>query len=168
MAGFYPQVVSVRHPETKFVQTAGGTVERESRDGRELKFFCEDVGRVFLHPSSVNAGAGKFESPWLVFSERVETARVYVRDSTMVGAYALLLFGGDVEVDHERGRVQMDGGWAQFSAPARIGVLVREMRAAVDRLLERHIDAPVAEGEDNLSSSPVVRAVLELLATEGF
>ena len=62
----------------------------------------------------------------------------------------------------------MDGGWAQFSAPARIGVLVREMRAAVDRLLERHIDAPVAEGEDNLSSSPVVRAVLELLATEGF
>ena len=74
----------------------------------------------------------------------------------------------DVEVDHERGRVQMDGGWAQFSAPARIGVLVREMRAAVDRLLERHIDAPVAEGEDNLSSSPVVRAVLELLATEGF
>ena len=168
VAGFYPQVVSVRHPETKFVQTAGGTVERESRDGRELKFFCEDVGRVFLHPSSVNAGAGKFESPWLVFSERVETARVYVRDSTMVGAYALLLFGGDVEVDHERGRVQMDGGWAQFSAPARIGVLVREMRAAVDRLLERHIDAPVAEGEDNLSSSPVVRAVLELLATEGF
>ena len=92
-------------------------------------------------PSSVNAGAGKFESPWLVFSERVETARVYVRDSTMVGAYALLLFGGDVEVDHERGRVQMDGGWAQFNAPAGIGVLVREMRAAVDRLLERHIDA---------------------------
>ena len=167
VAGFYPQVVSVRHPETKFVQTAGGTVERESRDGRELKFFCEDVGRVFLHPASVNAGAGKFESPWLVFGERVETSRVYVRDTTMVGAYALLLFGGDVEVDHERGRVHMDGGWAQFSAPARIGVLVREMRVAVDRLLERHIDAPVAEGEDNLSSSPVVRAVLELLATEG-
>ena len=131
VAGFYPQVVSVRHPETKFVQTAGGTVERESRDGRELKFFCEDVGRVFLHPASVNAGAGKFESPWLVFGERVETARVYVRDTTMVGAYALLLFGGDVEVDHERGRVHMDGGWAQFSAPARIGVLIREMRAAM-------------------------------------
>jgi ATP-dependent RNA helicase DHX57 len=167
VAGFYPQVVSVRHPETKFVQTAGGTVERESRDGRELKFFCEDVGRVFLHPSSVNASAGKFESPWLVFGERVETARVYVRDCTMVGAYALLLFGGDVEVDHEKGRVTMDGGWAQFSAPARIGVLIREMRAAVDKLLERHIDAPVAEGEDDLSSSPVVKAVLELLATEG-
>ena len=43
VAGFYPQVVSVRHPETKFVQTAGGTVEKESRDGRELKFFCDDL-----------------------------------------------------------------------------------------------------------------------------
>jgi len=108
-----------------------------------------------------------FEYDYAPASEVVETARVYVRDCTMVGAYALLLFGGDVEVDHEKGRVTMDGGWAQFSAPARIGVLIREMRLAVDKLLERHIDAPVAEGEDDLSSSPVVKAVLELLATEG-
>jgi hypothetical protein len=36
-------------------------------------------------------------------------------------------------------------------------------------VLEQHIDTPVAEGQDtSLSSSPVVRALLELLATEGF
>ena len=168
VAGFYPQVVNVRHPETKFAQTAGGTVEKESQDGKLLKFYCKDLGRVFLHPSSVNAHVGKFESPWLVFSERVETARIFIRDNTMVGAYALLLFGGDIEVDHEKGRVLMAEGWAQFSAPARIGVLIREMRRAVDALLERHIDAPVEEGEEaSLSESPVVKAVVELLATEG-
>jgi hypothetical protein len=103
-------------------------------------------------------------TPWLVYSERVETARVYVRDNTMagrcrlnrvetsvesawfhrfkleydaplskfafnfnvrrytmVGVYALLLFGGELKVDHEKGRLTMDG-WAEFNAPARIGV----------------------------------------------
>jgi ATP-dependent RNA helicase DHX57 len=167
VAGFYPQVVRVQHPETRFVQTAGGTVEKEG-EGRKMKYFCRDIGRVFMHPSSVNLQVGKYESPWLVYSERVETARVYVRDNTMVGAYALLLFGGELSVDHERGRLTMDG-WAEFNAPARIGVLVREMRGAVDRLLDQHIDKPVGEGEEtSLSSSPVVRALLELLATEGF
>jgi hypothetical protein len=88
----------------------------------------------------------------------------------------------------------MDGGFATFNAPARIGVLVREMRGAVDRLLERHIDQPTEHdgkyfpltaflrlvahtrltfiftisGANSLSDSPVVKAVLELLATEGF
>ena len=171
VAGFYPHVVNVKHPSTKFVQTAGGTVERESRDGRELKFYCKDVGRVFLHPSSTNNTVGKYESPWLVFSERVETGRIYIRDNTMVGVYALLLFGGDITVDHERSTVSMDGGWATFNAPARIGVLVREMRGAVDRLLDQHIDKPIEHDEENensLSNSKVVKAVLELLATEGF
>ena len=97
---------------------------------------------MFLHPSSANVLCGKYESPWLVFSERVETNRVYIRDNTMVGAYALLLFGGEIEVDYDNGTVAMDGGFATFNAPARIGVLVREMRGAVDRLLERHIDQP--------------------------
>ena len=72
------------------------------------------------------------------------------------------------DADADAWRTLRDG-WAEFNAPARIGVLVREMRGAVDRLLEQHIDKPVAEGQEtSLSSSPVVRALLELLATEGF
>jgi hypothetical protein len=81
---------------------------------------------------SVNVTSGKFDSPWLVYSERVETARVYVRDNTMVGAYALLLFGGELVVDHARGRLSMDG-WAEFDAPARVGVLIREVRSISHR-----------------------------------
>jgi hypothetical protein len=45
------------------------------------------------------------------------------------------------------------------------------MRAAVDALLEKHIDRPREEdGDDDamtLASSPVVKALLELLASEG-
>ena len=52
---------------------------------------------------------------------------MYIRDNTMVGSYALLLFGGDVRVLHDEGLVKVDD-WATFQAPARIGVLVKELR----------------------------------------
>lgn len=48
----------------------------------------------------------------------------------MVPVYSLLLFGGQLEVLHDKGLLQVDG-WAQFKAPGRIGVLVRELRAQV-------------------------------------
>ena len=62
-----------------------------------VRFYAREAGRVFLHPSSVNFGVGRFESGWLVYSEAVQTAKVYIRESSMVPAYALLLFGGDIE-----------------------------------------------------------------------
>jgi len=161
VAGFYPHVVRVKHPQTKYTQTTSGAVAKIA-DGRELKYYSKDLGRVFLHPTSVNFHCGKYESRWIVYSERVETAKVFIRDNTMVGAYALLLFGGDINVDHEKGLVRVDD-WATFQAPARIGVLVKELRARVDELLAERINHPSAD----LTSTPVVRALLELLASEG-
>ena len=52
-------------------------------------------GRVFLHPSSLNFGCGRFESGWLVYSEVVETSKAFVRESSRVPVYAILLFGGE-------------------------------------------------------------------------
>jgi len=161
VAGFYPHVVRVKHPQTKYTQTTSGAVAKIA-DGRELKYYSKDLGRVFLHPTSVNFHCGKYESRWIVYSERVETAKVFIRDNTMVGAYALLLFGGDIGVDHEKGLVRVDD-WATFQAPARIGVLIKELRARVDELLVERINHPSAD----LTSTPVVRALLELLASEG-
>lgn len=55
------------------------------------------AGRVFIHPGSVNFDIGKFESGWLVYTDMVATAKLYVRESSMVPVYALLLFGGKVK-----------------------------------------------------------------------
>lgn len=52
-------------------------------------------GRVFIHPGSINFNVGKFDSGWLVYTEMVATAKLYVRESSMVPIYALLLFGGN-------------------------------------------------------------------------
>ena len=161
VAGFYPHVVRVKYPETKYTQTQGGAVEK-LHNSKDLRYFSKDLGRVFLHPTSVNFHCGKYESRWIVYSERVETAKVYIRDNTMVGSYALLLFGGDVRVLHDEGLVKVDG-WATFQAPARIGVLVKELRQRVDQLLLDRINHPSA----HLASTPIVRALLELLASEG-
>ena len=53
------------------------------------------TGRVFIHPGSINFDVGKFESGWMVYTDIVETSKLYVRESSAVPIYALLLFGGE-------------------------------------------------------------------------
>jgi ATP-dependent RNA helicase DHX57 len=161
-AGLYPNVLRVKHPESRFAPTGGGAVVKETA-ASAVKFYAREAGRVFLHPASVNFGVGAFESPWLVYSEALATAKIYIRECTMVPAYALLLFGGDIEVRHERGVLSLDG-WAEFEAPARIAVLVRELRAGVDRLLA----AKVADPALDIGASPAVGALLQLVRSDGF
>ena len=56
--------------------------------------LCMCVGRIFIHPGSVNFNVGRFDSGWLVYTEMLDTTKVYVREASMVPVYALLLFGG--------------------------------------------------------------------------
>ena len=50
--------------------------------------YTTTSGQVYLHPTSCNAGRkGALHTPlWMVYLERVQTTRVYVRDSTLVRA----------------------------------------------------------------------------------
>ncbi len=57
--------------------------------------FLVGVGRVFIHPASINFNSSRFDSGWLVYTEILETAKIYVRESSMVPVYALLLFSGE-------------------------------------------------------------------------
>ena len=143
--------------------------------------------RVFIHPASVCFNTGNFPSPWLVYHEKVATSKVFVRDVTVASPYALLLFGGHdsvaaaalgdappgkagaegeaVRVEHSDGLVYVGRySWMKFKAPARLGVLVRGLRAALDELLKWKI----AEPSVDIATSPVVDAVLRLLAGHGF
>ena len=77
-----------------------------------------------MHPASVNFNVGRFESPWLLYTDLTETSKVFCREASMAPIYSLLLFGGQISVDHEKSLLRLDG-WASFKAPARIAVLVR-------------------------------------------
>ncbi|KAK9809193.1 hypothetical protein WJX72_011126 [[Myrmecia] bisecta] len=161
-AGLYPSILRVEHPAEKFRKVEGGAFVMDNNPAA-LRFFDRTKGRVFLHPASVNFHCGRFESGWLVYSDMVETAKVYVRESSMVPVYALLLFGGEISVQHEVGLLQVDG-WATFSAPARIAVLVKELRDEIDRLLLQKLSEPSFD----LAHNRVVDALHQLLATDGF
>jgi len=161
-AGLYPQLLRVDHPAAKYQKVLGGAVETQG-EAVKVRFFDREKGRVFLHPSSINFTCGKFESGWLVYSDLVQTSKVFVREASMVPVYAVLLFGGEVSVHHGEGLVRVDG-WATFKAPARIAVLVRELRAEVAALLGRKVNDP---GLD-VGTSRVVEAMHHLLSTDGF
>ena len=142
--------------------------------------------RVFLHPSCVLFGESTFEhARWLCFTskQRVggpsggasamalqapatgtatgDTGKTYVRDVTAVSPLALLLFGGDVEVHHDKSTVTIDGE-ITFEAPGQVAVLVRELRSKLDMLLRDKIASPTLE----IASHPVMSVIVNLITTE--
>ena len=60
-----------------------------------------------------------FDSPYLVYHEKIKTSRVFIRDCSMVSVYPLVLFGGgQVNVQLQKGEfvVSLDDGWIRFAA----------------------------------------------------
>ena len=123
---------------------------------------------VQIHPASVNSRAEARElGGYVVFLEKVQTSAVFLRDSTAVSHYPLLLFGGtELRVDHDSGEVAIveAGGevWLKFRAQPKVGVLFKFLREELDRLLLAQIEAPAGGGLSGADST-AVRAVLKLL-----
>lgn len=129
-SGLYPNVIKVEQPEEKGRKTMHGiaTIKAEVKD---IKFFARTQTvasspdeskssasgpsptqhknmRVFLHPSSVVFSNNSYSSPWLVYLQIMQTSKVWVYDCSMVQPYALLLFGGDIGVEHTASLVTVD------------------------------------------------------------
>ena len=152
VAGLYPNLIKCVPPSKP-----GGTPKLLylSEEGREET--------LQVHPSSVNHGAKKYAARWMVYHERVQTTSVFVRDCSTVTPYQLLLFGGKIAVQHAAGTLSLDK-WAQFKAPARVGVLLKEIRARLDRVLSDKIERPHEDVQ--ATGGPLVEAILQLLNTE--
>ena len=126
-------------------------------------------GPVALHPGSVNAGlVGRaFAAPYVLFLEKVRTSRAFLRDTTVVGAVPLLLFGGALDVRHGEGTVLIDG-WLTVRAAAPTAVLVKKLRSALDATLAARVGGDGSGVSDVGSSSgaAVVAAIVDLLQDE--
>lgn len=134
---------------------------RIGHDGRT--YHGPETSRVLLHPASVNSRQGGYTSPWMVYYEKVKTSAVFVRDSTMVPPYALLLFGGKLDVRHASNKIVIDG-WMYFDAASVVGVVILELRRALEELLARKIERP----EIDVSSSKLIDAITKLLVKSGY
>ncbi|WFD22917.1 RNA helicase [Malassezia equina] len=176
LAAMWPSVVRVDQPAARYHASASGAVRKEAH-AKELHYFDEHDGRVFLHPSSLLFHATECQSGYVaVLSKSARglagEARTYVRDATEVPLYAILLFGGPLYVDHEVGGLTVSTGvtasadaWVRLRANPRIGVLCRQLRQLLDRMLEEGIEDPHALIAPH--HQPIVQAMLALLQQDG-
>tara|TARA_B110000977_G_scaffold191570_1_gene263880 strand:+ start:5623 stop:5988 length:366 start_codon:yes stop_codon:yes gene_type:complete len=93
-----------------------------------------------------------------VYQSAVETSRVFLRDTTVVQLEALLLFGGEISVDHASSTVSVSlGGGLRddektkkkekktFPSSAEVGVLFKLLRLELNRVLAVCAENPAAK-----------------------
>eukprot|EP01135_Chromosphaera_perkinsii_P004816 Nk52_evm47s296 gene=Nk52_evmTU47s296 len=160
-AGLYPNVARVRHPDVTFFQMEHGTIANEA-EAKQLQCFTKDGERVFRHMSSVTFAENKFEDPYVLYSYKLSTSKVYIRDITMISAYPLLLFCGSLEADHHKETVTVDG-WLTYKATARVALILSELRKRLDVVLDEKIEDPSI----NINESRVTKAITGLLEADG-
>lgn len=163
LASLSPQNVSV----LKAVLTAGlyDSVGRilcsPSLDVQERVVCVAETaqGKAHVHPSSVNRFLQTHG--WLLFQEKVKYTKVFLRDTTLISPLSMLLFGGDIDVQHKERLISLDG-WICFQAPVRIGVIFKHLRKLIDSLLERKLANP----KMNLEDEKTIQMITELIKSE--
>jgi len=172
------QLVRVLRPSTKYAETSEGALEKDGV-AKELKFFTRVMDdeknkdakrhyggvaeeRVFIHPSSSNFAVGSYSCPWLVYNELVRTSKPFLRDATECSSYALLLFGGQINVRAAEGLIVIDN-YLRLSANARIGALIGGLRRKVDDLLAKKVENPSLD----VANSVEMKLIVKLLRTDG-
>ncbi|KFH47355.1 putative ATP-dependent RNA helicase-like protein [Hapsidospora chrysogenum ATCC 11550] len=162
-AAFTPQVARIQYPDKKFVSSVSGAVELDP-EARSIKYFNQENGRVFVHPSSTLFGSQSFpgNATYMSYFNIMATSKIFIRDLTPFNAYTLLLFCGSIELD-TMGRGLLVDGWLRLRGWARIGVLVARLRGMVDDLISEKVKSPGVE----LGENEVVRMVTKLVQLDG-
>ncbi|EAW14472.1 RNA helicase [Aspergillus clavatus NRRL 1] len=139
---FQPQVAQISFPDKKFASSITGTVEIDP-DARTIKYFNQENGRVFIHPSSLlfSAQAYSGSAAYLSYFTKMATSKVFIRDLTPFNPFSLLLFCGSINLD-TMGRGLIVDGWLRLRGWARIGVLVSRLRLMLDEIIAARIDNP--------------------------
>lgn len=123
-AGLYPNVARI--------DVAPGSLDHSIWHKQE---------RLHFHSTSVNSKKKRFLTTerWIAFHEKFGTSnRVSVASTCFVHPFALLIFGGDIQVKHLDRKVLVDE-WIEIGMSAQTGVLLRELRNQVEGLLQEMV-----------------------------
>ncbi|KAL8715388.1 MAG: hypothetical protein Q9220_000721 [cf. Caloplaca sp. 1 TL-2023] len=160
---FNPQLARIDFPDRKFAPSVSGTIELDP-EAKMIKYFNQENGRVFVHPSSTLFDAQGFvgNAVYMSYFNKMATSKTFIRELTPCNAYAMLLFGGPIMLD-TLGRGVVVDGWLKMRGWARIGVLVNRLRMMVDDVLARKIEDPSLD----ISGSEVIGVVRKLVEFDG-
>jgi hypothetical protein len=145
-AGLYPNILVA--PSA----LVDGTGKQEAG---ACAFESRSKGDAYLHPSTISFTSKLLESRYCCYHEMIKTKKTYIRDCTTVSPFALVLFGGALEVYQSQGVVTVDG-WLKFRISPKPATLVKHLRAQMESMLLRKIIAP----EDDVTESPEAKAVI--------
>ncbi|VDI49791.1 ATP-dependent RNA helicase DHX29 [Mytilus galloprovincialis] len=149
-AGLYPSVAKV---------TYDAPVDAAANP-RKVPCLGETAqGPAHVHPSSVNRHLAA--TGWIAYQEKVTTSKVYLRETTLVSPFSLLLFGGDIHVQHTAQLVTVDDR-IKFRTYAKTGVIFRELRKLLDELLDKKLENPTL----NLLGDRVIKLICRLIDCE--
>ena len=78
-----PQIVRIDFPDKKFAASMGGAVELDP-DAKTIKYFGQENGRVFVHPSSVLFETQAFSgsAAYVSYFSKMATTKAFIRDLT--------------------------------------------------------------------------------------
>lgn len=164
-ASFSPQIARIQLPDKKFAAGIAGAVELDP-EAREIRYFNQENGRIFVHPSSTLFSSQTFPSnaAFVAYFNKMETSKIFIRDITPFNAYSLLMFAGQIQVD-TLGRGLVVDEWIRLRGWARIGVLVSRLRTMLDNVLQSMVQRP-GEGMSERETE-VVDVVRRLVERDG-
>ena len=158
-AALHPQTARIQFPDKKYIASISGAKELDP-EAKTIKYFTatsstalstttttnnnttsNTTGRVFIHPSSClfDAQSYTYSAGYVSYFSKIATSKPFIRDLTPFNAYALLLFGGKIELVPEESGLVVDG-WIRLKGWARIGVLVSRLRVLLDQALRRRFE----------------------------
>ena len=76
--------------------------------------------------------------PFVVYSEKMKTSKVFLRDCSVASPLPILLFGRQVDVDHRSSVVVVDG-WIKLKVTGRCSAILMAVRERLDALLRSKV-----------------------------
>lgn len=136
----------------------------------ELRFKTRDDGYISLHPSSVNATIGTFNSPFLIYQEKVKTSKIFIRETTMVATVPLILFSGsDVRIEMHNGDFVflLEDSWIMIQADSlKTAESMKYMRKELSSILEEKIKDPLLNLWNHEKGKKIIGTIVHLLMKE--
>jgi ATP-dependent RNA helicase DHX57 len=85
---FNPQLARIEFPDKKFAPSMSGAIELDP-EARTIKFFNQENGRVFVHPSSTLFGAQTFAggAVYMSYFNKMATSKIFIRELTRKFSY---------------------------------------------------------------------------------
>lgn len=82
-SAFTPQIARIQYPDKKFASSMSGAVELDP-EAKAIKYFCQEPGRVFVHPSSTLFGSQGFSgnAAYMSYFTMISTSKIFIRDLT--------------------------------------------------------------------------------------